>query len=192
MPLLRGKLSKSEQITVSQEMFQSSKANKKNLIDAWAICCVSQGLTVFHRYPNLACSQSCNLLWQHRDQALQKLPELYLGKEEEADLGQRTVVASQNWFFSHCCHFLMSVILWCSVSLWPETTLCLEDVKFCWVVWSAKFCWVLWSTKLKPQLGFRTIHRRDTFLHRIFCVVKEKCSLDWLFFFLVFISVCLH
>lgn len=34
MPLLRGKLSKAEQITVSQEMFQNSKANKKNLIDA--------------------------------------------------------------------------------------------------------------------------------------------------------------
>lgn len=188
MPLLRGKLSKAEQITVSQEMFKIAKQMRKTWLSAWAFCCVSQGLTAFHQYPNLACTQSCNLLWQQWDQALQKLHELYLGKEEEAVLRQRIVVASQNWGF-----FLIAATFWwvwfCDVlslyglRLKPNTTLRLEN---------AKFCWVVWTTKLMPQLGFRTMHRRDTFFHRIFCVVKEKCSLDWLFFFLVFISVCLH
>lgn len=160
---------------------------RKTWWSAWDICCVSQALSAFHWYPNLVCSQSCNLLWQHWDQALQKLPELYLGKEEEAVLRQRTVIASQNCFFFPIAATFWSVWFCDVLSLYglrlkPNTTLCLED---------AKFCWVVWSTKLKPQFGFRTMHRRDTSPHRIFYVVKKKCSLAG-FFFLVFISVFLH
>lgn len=72
MPLLRGKPSKAEQITVSQEMFRNAKANKKKPIMQNQLLfeclrhlpCLS-GVRCISQYPNLACSPSCKLLGQH-------------------------------------------------------------------------------------------------------------------------------
>lgn len=148
-PLLKGKPSKAEQITLSQEMFQNTKANKKKAdyaitILVWVLetFAVSPRLSAFHRHPSLVCSLSCKLLGQHWDQALQKLAELYLGKEKEHVLRQRTVTASPSWFFSIAATFWWAWV--CDglslygLRLKPNTTLCLEDVKFWQVVWSTK------------------------------------------------------
>lgn len=107
---------------ISKQMTKSWLCKNNSCLSAWDICRVSQVITAFYWYPDLACSLSCKMLWQHWEQALQKLAELYLGKEEEAVLRQRTITASQSWwvFFPLLPLSDECGLSW-SLSLWPET-----------------------------------------------------------------------
>lgn len=147
-PLLRGKPSKAEQIAVSQEMFQNTKANEKKLIVQnqflfeclWHLLCL----------PGINCISSISqsgmfLVLQPVVTALRLSPPetgwTLFGKGRGSCFKTKDCNSRLKLLLFHCCHFLMCEFVMfslCGLRLKLNTTLCLEDVKFCQVVWNTE------------------------------------------------------